>query len=139
MSAFSMLGHINLKRQGGQAFVELSLVLPILAFILLGTLDLGRVYFAYTGILGAAQHGVRTAINPSSTDADVRNAVLAEPGSTIGISAADISVSPSPTRSTGQTVTVTVTYRFEVLTPFVNRIWGGGPLTLTASAKGAVV
>lgn len=45
----------------GQGLVELALVLPILLVILLGALDLGRVFFAYAAISNAAYEAARQA------------------------------------------------------------------------------
>jgi Flp pilus assembly protein TadG len=41
----------------GQSLVELALLLPVLALIVLGTVDLGRAFFAYERLVNAAREG----------------------------------------------------------------------------------
>lgn len=45
--------------EGGQSLIELTLTLPLLLIILLGTIDLGRVFFAYVTITNASRVGAR--------------------------------------------------------------------------------
>ena len=40
------VGRLRRARHTGQALVELALILPIMLFLLLGALDLGRVFYA---------------------------------------------------------------------------------------------
>ncbi|HEU5197984.1 MAG TPA: TadE/TadG family type IV pilus assembly protein [Ktedonobacterales bacterium] len=49
------------RRWRGQGLVELALVLPLLLVILLGIIDLGRVFFAYAAISNAAYEAARQA------------------------------------------------------------------------------
>ncbi|MEO7117701.1 MAG: TadE family protein [Candidatus Limnocylindrales bacterium] len=49
-------------RDRGQALVEFALVLPILATLLFGLLDVGRVVWAQDSISNAAREGARFAI-----------------------------------------------------------------------------
>ena len=43
----------------GQNILEFALVLPFLAIVVFGALDLGRVFFATIGLTNAAREGVR--------------------------------------------------------------------------------
>ena len=49
------------RRRLGQGLMELALVLPLLLVILLGALDLGRVFYAYAAISNAAYEAARQA------------------------------------------------------------------------------
>ncbi len=49
------------RRRRGQGLVELAVVLPLLLLILLGAIDLGRVFFAYAAISNAAYEAARQA------------------------------------------------------------------------------
>ena len=49
------------RRRLGQGLVELTLVLPLLLVILLGAIDLGRVFYAYSAISNAAYEAARQA------------------------------------------------------------------------------
>jgi len=48
-------------RWRGQGLVELAVVLPLLLLVLLGAIDLGRVFFAYASISNAAYEAARQA------------------------------------------------------------------------------
>ena len=43
----------------GQNLVELALILPLMFIILIGVLDLGRIFFAEIAVMNAAREGVR--------------------------------------------------------------------------------
>jgi Flp pilus assembly protein TadG len=49
----------------GQGLVELAMVLPLLLLILIGVIDLGRVFFAYAAISNAAYEAARQAARGS--------------------------------------------------------------------------
>ena len=52
----------------GQALVEMALITPLLVFILLGIVDLGRAYYQYTVMTNAVREGARyAAVNWSNT------------------------------------------------------------------------
>src|SRR3972149_7691537 len=58
----------RLRRSGetGQSLVEFALMLPFLLLMLMGTLDVGRLYFAYVAIQNAAGEGaLYAAIHPN--------------------------------------------------------------------------
>lgn len=71
----------------GQSLVELALLLPLLALLLLGTIDLGRAFFAHQRLIGAVREGAlfgirypayltATSTNPlNSNSADPNNVV----------------------------------------------------------------
>jgi Flp pilus assembly protein TadG len=71
----------------GQALVEFALILPVLLVILLGTVDAGRLIFAYNAVSNAAREGGRTAII-NQTPAEVRQRA-ADQATVLGISSAD--------------------------------------------------
>jgi len=48
-------------RGRGQALVEMALITPLLFFILLGIVDLGRAYYQYTVMTNAVREGARYA------------------------------------------------------------------------------
>ena len=56
------MNYRNKKTRGGekgQNLVELALLLPFMLIILIGVLDLGRVFFAQIAVTNAAREGVR--------------------------------------------------------------------------------
>jgi Flp pilus assembly protein TadG len=57
-----------LRRRRGQALTEMALITPLLVFILLGIVDLGRAYYQYTVMTNAVREGARyVAANWSNT------------------------------------------------------------------------
>ena len=59
----------------GAALVEMAIVLPLLLLFTLGLMEYGWVFLRVSQITMAARHGVRTAVRPGATDADVTAAV----------------------------------------------------------------
>jgi hypothetical protein len=130
----------------GQALVELSLILPVLLIILVCCLDLGRAYFAYVGILAAAEQGARAASDLRFDGTAINNAVKLESGGSLAISDADITVScpldppaiptaPESCRQRGRAVTVSVRRTFTAVNPLLRPIAGTNSIPLHVSAS----
>jgi len=127
----------------GQSLVEFAIIAPVFLLLCMGALDLGRVYFAHIALVGAVEQGVRVAgMNPTSSDTDVRNAVVNEPNGTLSAYTVNASVSPPhpatvpPTnRPKGSTVTVTANTTFSLITPLMQAIAGGQSVVLNATAS----
>ena len=101
-------------RQSGQAVVELALMLPILILILVGILDLGRIFEAQVTITNAAREGARWAIDHPSDSSGISSHVSAE--ATAGGFSPVITNPGGLGGSSGSPITVTVTYSFTMLT-----------------------
>jgi Flp pilus assembly protein TadG len=95
--------------------VELALFLPVLIVIVMGALDFGRVFFAYTSVANAAREGAMCASLGANCPMGYLAAVEDEVGDTLpgGVTA---TLSPNPIGAPGSTVTVTVQYQFEAVT-----------------------
>jgi len=53
------------RRSRGQGFVEFALILPVLLLVMLGIIEFGYVFTAYSGMFNAAREGARYAVtNP---------------------------------------------------------------------------
>jgi len=50
------------RRERGQSLVEFALILPILMALLLLTIDVGRLFYAYVGVVNASREGAAYAI-----------------------------------------------------------------------------
>ena len=148
-------------RRPGQAIVEFALVGSIMTLLLLGGIDLGRVFFFDVMITAAAQEGARAAAlgapdDDSSTTANgVTTTVLgvktvARNSAPAGaVCTTCVTVSPSQAqRATGagnaaawEWTTVTVTYTFTPITPLMGAIWTAArgntnpPLTRVATQR----
>jgi Flp pilus assembly protein TadG len=114
--------------------VELALALPTLLLLLLGTIDIGRVFTGYIEMRNAAFEGARYGSRmPTDTDG-IKQAVIDHgvPSGTV------VSAKTDPTTvtlGTDATVTVTVTHTFTPLTTgFLNKYFGIGVFNLKATA-----
>jgi Flp pilus assembly protein TadG len=116
------------RRWRGQALVEFAIISTFLAFLLIGVVDFGRVFYFDLTASAAANEAVRAAVRGLS-DADVRAAAeRSAPGVPL-----TISVSPAQASRTYQSacspstcpwVTVTVRYTFSPITPGATRFFG---------------
>jgi PKD repeat protein len=141
------------RASSGQAVTELALILPVLLLLLVGALDLGRVFYSQITVNDAAREGaIEGSRNPTSflagtacTSANKEsNRVMCRTlnearGGFVTVVPADVSVSCStgtcPTSaSLGQTISVAVTGRMTLLTPFIGAIFGTQDLALSANA-----
>ncbi len=122
----------------GQSMVELALMLPVLAIVLVGILDLGRIYYAYITVVNVARAGARyAAAHPPkpSCDPDLDAAGLAaielrarKEAETSGINPAQLTIRVSCGSSDFEMpIMVTVWYNFQMIT---TRIVGLGPIRL---------
>lgn len=122
------------KRFKGQSMVELALALPTLLLLLLGTIDMGRVFTGYIQMRNGAFEGARYGARVPTDTAGITNAVIDHgvPSNT------SVSVTTNPaTINLGDdaTVTVVVTHTFTpITTGFLNKFFGIGVFNLKASA-----
>ncbi|MEW6474952.1 MAG: TadE/TadG family type IV pilus assembly protein [Actinomycetota bacterium] len=142
--------------QAGTALVEFAILLPLVALISFGAIDLGRAFRAVNEVRNAAREGAAHAqLNPSRlaglgcTTPDTaqwhaRNeggsggTTLAIDVSTPGgtFSSADAGCAPlAPTASRGQSITFTVSRPFNVLTPFVRAVTGNPTIRSSVTVR----
>lgn len=115
--------------QRGQSLVEFTLLLPVLMVLLLGLLDVGRLYYAYVAVTDAASEGANYgARNPSDTTEIKARASMATEG-LVEVSPDDVTIT-----SSSDLITVTVTYDHSLLTPFIGAMLPGGVLPLRGVA-----
>jgi Flp pilus assembly protein TadG len=118
------------RGERGQSSVELALVLPLLALLALGVLQVGLVVRDQLLTLQAARGAVReAAVNPdlASITAAARAATTL-PGDRLRV---DI----GPRGQPGSTVRVTVHYRSATAVPLVGRFLGDVELDATAAMR----
>jgi len=131
--------------------VEFALLVPVLILILLGTVDAGRLIFAYNAVSNAAREGGRTAI-VNQTPEEVRQRA-AEQATVLAISPADPGgcpttpqpqgicfvlrardgVGPCPTPSIGCTAIVSAKWEYRAITPIVGDLLG--PMSVSATTQ----
>lgn len=146
------------QMERGQSFVELMIGMVFFLFFVMGLLDLGRLYFFYVALEDSAgEAALYLALNstcPGPPGDAVCSAVVggcpakcADPNNAknratnasglIDMSKAGASLSYKFTPKTATNedmVTVDLAYPFEVLTPIISNIVGGGTITLHSSA-----
>jgi Flp pilus assembly protein TadG len=120
----------------GAALVEFAIILPVMLVILLGIIDLGRVFYTYESLANAAREGARYCSLYPGDSSGTTARVTAELYPNLTPS----SISTCPDQSSGP-VTVTVQAEFSLVTPLMDDVVRGvsnnsvdGPLTLEASA-----
>lgn len=139
------------RRERGQAVVEMAFVLPFLALLVLGGLDLGRAYYYTTALYGAAREGVILGSDhatPSVTN--IKQAVIAA-APELSLTASSVQVTYTCVGCYGDTtktftsnpqnqptVSVTVSWTYQPLTPLIGTFFPGGKATLVGSAEGPV-
>jgi Flp pilus assembly protein TadG len=136
------------RGEGGVALVEFALLLPLIAIVVFGTIDLGRAYLLWNQVKNAAREGAAYAqVHPneqspnggSCADPDnIRYRARSEGGSassnfTVTVSpAAAGGCDPNNPPAAGTNMTVTVRSSLNLLTPLVSQIVGN-PLDVKAS------
>ncbi len=65
----------RISREEGVAAVEFAIILPVLALILFGVLEFGRVWSQYQVFQGAAREGARCAAVASTSDCDIQTEI----------------------------------------------------------------
>jgi Flp pilus assembly protein TadG len=128
------------------------MVTPILLVLLLGAVDLGRLFYAQIAVTNAAREGAMVAaLTPGSFSAGAAcnattNAVTCAAtregqGGFVTVSAADVAMScnPSCAKAYGNSVTVTVTGHFQLLTPLMWVFTGGPNVTFDKAATADII
>jgi len=128
------LGVAVKKKELAQSAVEFALALPFLTWVLLGTVDFARVYYLQSAVTNAARTGAQFALESRQEPDAVRMIVKAEAAPLIEIDNGDIAFTATPSWAPGNHLKVEVVQRFYALTPFVNRLWGSGPLVVKGTS-----
>jgi Flp pilus assembly protein TadG len=128
-------------RERGQSIVELAFLLPILLIILLGVLDLGRVYYVMVALEAMAAEGATFAgIRPQPADvAEVQERAAAGSRGLVEVHPSVVRVEYPATVQPGAAITVTVPLEFQFVTPFVSAMFENGTVELRGTAVGTVI
>jgi Flp pilus assembly protein TadG len=124
----------RVSREDGVAAVEFALILPVLALLLFGVLEFGRVWSQYQLYQGAAREGARCAAVKIDSDCDIETSIeqAAEPfevSKPVSVSVIGGPSGPCTTSTVGQDVQVSWQQNLEVNIPFWNDV------TLTPTVK----
>jgi Flp pilus assembly protein TadG len=116
------------RGDGGQATVELALVLPLVCLLLLALVQVGLVVHAHLLVVHAAREGARAAAvdpHPSAARAAV----------TAGVPLDHDRVDVTTRDAGGERVQVQVRYRYSTDVPLVGALFGDVDLTATATMR----
>jgi hypothetical protein len=139
----------------GQAVVEFAIVLPVLAMLLVMSIDLGRVYFGWVGLQNAARIGANYAALHSDAwslpDNPLKQQARAQYAQQIAQDSSALNCTPRPSvlnvpapvfinvlgssnaKEMGDHVSVTLNCTFELITPLANSFFSGGvPISANA-------
>ena len=122
-----------IRGKRGQSLVEFALIAPVLIILMLGTIDYGRVYFAYVSVTNGARNGAHFASGSATAAADIDGIRTAATGDTNEL------LNTSPTNPDVSVVTgtdtqgrlyadVTMQYTFTTIFP-----WPGLPNSMNVA------
>jgi Flp pilus assembly protein TadG len=110
------------RRHQGQSLVEFALVLPILMALLLLTIDVGRLFYAYVGVTNASREGAAYAITSATAAADtptITTYARQELAGNVDKTGYAVSAVCTPSCATSGEVKVNVSTSFSFLFPFL--------------------
>lgn len=104
----------------GQGLVEFALLLPLLILVVIGTVDLGRLFDAYVVMTNAAREGARYgASNPTQTSNIQAQSITEANNSGYTITSSMVTVSTPSGTTGGNPVTVSIRYPFTFMTTYL--------------------
>ena len=108
------------RRERGQSLVEFALILPILMALLLLTIDVGRLFYAYVGVTNASREGAAYAVaNVAAqgvSDPTIATRAQQEGSTTYAVTS---TCAPSCVANGQNTVKVSVSTTFNFLFPIL--------------------
>jgi Flp pilus assembly protein TadG len=118
----------------GGAAIEFAVVAPFLFTLVLGALDLGRMFYVGQGLQYAAEQGARYyTVNPTTSSTNVTSQVQAYMpggmGSSVNVAYSDTASCNSNSSVTCTTITATYSFRF------IASYLGLGTKTITAASQ----
>ena len=117
----------------GVAAVEFAIVAPVFFLMIIGFLEFGRAMMVQQVLINASRVGVRQAITPGATAAEVEAAVR-DYAASVAVPAVVVQVAPDPGAATaGQMISVTTSVDFGQVS-WMTSPWFLGGKTLTASS-----
>ena len=125
--------------RSGQGIVELAFALPLLLLIMLGTIDIGRVFYDYVQLRNAVREGAGYGARMPNDTAGIVLRVNRHgiPGSTsISVACTGDCTTTSGVPNGVGTIEVTATHTFTpVTTAFLQNWFGLGPITINVKSS----
>ena len=118
-----MIGKL-LKKQSGQAMVELAIVLPILLLLVFGIIEFGRIYSTQLMAAHGAREGARAA-SVGATDNEIISIIGTRAFSTLDKDQLIIEIFPTQlSRQRGDGVSVKIQYPVKIFAPIISNFLG---------------
>lgn len=121
----------RVRDASGQATVELALVVPIMALLVMGIVQLGLIFRSQLALDGAVRDGARIGAT-GADDAQIVDRVVAAGG--LDRAALTVDIAPVTPRRSGDIISVTGRYRVDLFVPLISNLLGSS-LELSASAS----
>jgi Flp pilus assembly protein TadG len=125
--------------RSGQGIVELALALPLLLLLMLGTIDIGRVFFDYVQLRNAVREGAGYGARVPTDTAGItlrvnRHGIPA--GTTVAVACTGDCTTTNGVPNGVGTIEVTATHTFTpVTTSFLQSWFGMGPITINVKSS----
>ncbi len=126
------------KREKGQSIVELALAFPLLIFILLGVVDIGRIFYVTVSLNDAAEEGAIYAATDPTNTAEIKSRAANASTGLVTIAEDDVT-SIYASLTAGAPVTVTVEYDFTFYMPVAKTFFSGDTITLRGRAVNPII
>jgi Flp pilus assembly protein TadG len=136
------LNRPHLRRKGtrkGQGIVELALALPLLLLLMLGTIDVGRVFFDYVQLRNAVREGAGYGARMPNDTAGIVQRVNQHGipgGTTISVACTGDCTTTNGVPNGVGTIEVTANHTFTpVTTAFLQTWFGMGPINISVKSS----
>lgn len=114
-----------MKSEKGQSLVEFALILPLLLLLVIGIIDLGKIFHAYITIDHAGREAARMASIETSNGVTIEQIKTYAVDKAVGIDTDDLVVGVDYYEDSTlniKNVNVTITYPVEIYFPFIGAI-----------------
>jgi Flp pilus assembly protein TadG len=125
----------SIRNERGQTMTEFAIVLPLLAVLLFGIIQLGIAFNHYITVTDATRAGARKAAVSRDLEDPRGAAETAVRSSASTLSQDDLEVSVDSSFQSGSDVTVTVSYPYTISLPLIGLVVTDGFLTSSTTER----
>lgn len=126
-------------RRRGQSVVELALAMPVMLLLMLGTIDIGRVFFDYVQLRNAVREGAGYGARMPDDTAGIRSRVTSHgipAGATVTVACTGVCTTTQGKPDGNGTIVVTANHTFTPATTGFLQTWFGiDPIDIEVSAS----
>lgn len=126
-------------KQRGQSIVELALAMPVMLLLMLGTIDVGRVFFDYVQLRNAVREGAGYGARMPSDTAGITSRVTSHgipSGTSVSVACTGVCTTTAGRPDGIGIIVVSADHTFTpVTTGFLQTWFGMGPIEIEVSAS----